>query len=155
MRESPQIPVDPLVASGRTLRLVTRSRTYQVKDAARLAGVSVRTLHHYDSIGLLVPQIRTTAGYRLYTDADLFRLQQILIGRALGFTLEEVRHVLDDPGFDRKAALLDQRQHLSKRVQQAEAMIRAIDVALSGFGDHKEGEMKMELLFEGFDASRY
>ena len=61
--------------------VVTRSRTFQVKDVARLAGVSVRTLHHYDSIGLLVPRIRTDAGYRLYTDADLLRLQQILIGR--------------------------------------------------------------------------
>ena len=98
---------------------MTRSRTYQVKDAARLAGVSVRTLHHYDSIGLLVPGARTAAGYRLYTDADLLRLQQILIGRELGLSLEEIRRALDDPRFDRKAALLDQRERLRERVQQA------------------------------------
>jgi DNA-binding transcriptional MerR regulator len=55
---------------------VTGSRTYQVKDVARLAGVSVRTLHHYDAIGLLVPGTGTDAGYRLYTDSDLLRLQQ-------------------------------------------------------------------------------
>ena len=134
---------------------MTRSRTYQVKDAARLAGISVRTLHHYDSIGLLIPGARTAAGYRLYTDADLLRLQQILIGRELGLSLEEIRRALDDPRFDRKAALLDQRERLRERVQQAEAMIRAIDVALDAFDGHKKGEMKMEDLFEGFDASRY
>jgi DNA-binding transcriptional MerR regulator len=136
--------------------VVTRSRTFQVKDVARLAGVSVRTLHHYDSIGLLVPEIRTAAGYRVYTDADLIRLQQILIGRELGLSLEEIRRLLDDPGFDRVAALLDQRERLRERVQQTEAMIRAVDAALAGLdGDQKDAEMNMEDLFQGFDPSRY
>ena len=94
---------------------MTHSRTYQVKDVARLTGVSVRTLHHYDAIGLLVPGGRTAAGYRLYPDADLLRRQQILIGRELGLPLEEIRPSLDDPRFDRKAALLDQRQRLHDR----------------------------------------
>jgi DNA-binding transcriptional MerR regulator len=135
---------------------VTRSRTYQVKDVAHLAGVSVRALHHYDSIGLLVPQARTAAGYRLYTDTDLFRLQQILIGRELGLSLEEIRRGLDDPRFDRKTALLDQRARLIARLRQSEAMIRAIDAALASLdGDQKDAEMKMEDLFEGFDPSRY
>ena len=135
---------------------MTRSRTYQVKDVAQLAGVSVRTLHHYDSIGLLVPEARTAAGYRLYTDADLFRLQQILIGRELGLSLEEIRRALEDPRFDRKTALLDQRERLIVRVRQSEAMIRAIDAALAGLdGDQKDAQMKMENLFQGFDPSRY
>ena len=135
---------------------MTRSRTYQVKDVARLAGVSVRTLHHYDSIGLLVPGTRTAAGYRLYSDSDLLRLQQILIGRELGLSLEEIRRSLDDPHFDRKAALLDQRERLRGRARQAEAMIRAIDVALASFdGSRKKGEMKMEDLFKGFNPSQY
>lgn len=135
---------------------MTRSRTYQIKDVAQLAGVSVRTLHHYDSIGLLVPEARTAAGYRLYTDADLFRLQQILIGRELGLSLEEIRRALDDPRFDRKTALLDQRKRLIERVRQTEAMIRAIDAALDALQDsRKKGAMKMEDLFEGFDPSRY
>jgi MerR family transcriptional regulator, thiopeptide resistance regulator len=135
---------------------VARSRTYQVKDVARLAGVSIRTLHHYDSIGLLVPGTRTAAGYRLYTEADLFRLQQILIGRELGLSLEEIRRSLDDPRFDRKAALLDQRERLRDRASQTEAMIRAIDVALAALdGSRTKGETNMEDLFAGFNPSQY
>jgi MerR family transcriptional regulator, thiopeptide resistance regulator len=135
---------------------VTRSRTFQVKGVARHAGVSVRTLHHYDSIGLLVPEIRTAAGYRVYTDADLLRLQQILIGRELGLSLEEIRRSLDDPRFDRKTALLDQRERLRERAQQAEAMIRAIDVALDVLDrGGKKGEMRMEDLFEGFNPAQF
>lgn len=61
-----------------------KGRTYQVSEVARIAGVSVRALHHYDAIGLLVPRGRTEAGYRLYNGEDLLRLQQILIGRELG-----------------------------------------------------------------------
>ena len=143
---------------------MTRSRTYQVKDVARLTGVSIRTLHHYDAIGLLVPGNRTRAGYRLYTDADLLRLQQILIGRELGLPLEEIRRSLDDPRFDRKAALLDQRQRLCERARQADAMIRAIDTALACMDEARRrpardgtttGEINMADLFNGFDPSRY
>ena len=135
---------------------MTRLRSFQVKDVARLTGVSVRTLHHYDAIGLLVPAIRTDAGYRVYTEADLLRLQQILIGRELGLSLEEIRRSLDERGFDRTAALLDQRERLRKRVQQTEAMIRAVDAALGSIaGDQKDGEMNMADLFQGFDPSGY
>ena len=133
---------------------MTLSRTYQVKDVAKLTGVSIRTLHHYDAIGLLVPGSRTTAGYRLYTDADLLRLQQILIGRELGLPLEEIRRSLDDPRFDRKGALLDQRQRLCERARQADAMIRAIDAALAACST-TSGEINMADLFNGFDSSRY
>ena len=135
---------------------MTRSRTYQVKDAARIAGISVRTLHHYEAIGLLVPGNRTAAGYRLYADDDLLRLQQILIGRALGLSLEDIRRSLDDPRFDRKAALLNQKARLRERARETEAMIRAIDVALSAVdGKGKKGVLKMEELFEGFNPSQY
>jgi DNA-binding transcriptional MerR regulator len=134
---------------------VPRSRTYQVKDAARLTGISVRTLHHYDAIGLLVPGTRTAAGYRLYTEADMLRLQHILIGRELGLPLEEIRKSLDDPRFDREAVLLDQRARLRDRARQAEAMIRAVDVALAALDGSHMGEINMTELFEGFDPSRY
>lgn len=135
---------------------MTRSRTYQVKDVARLTGVSVRTLHHYDAIRLLVPSGRTAAGYRLYTDADLLRLQQILIGRELGLPLEEIRRSLENPRFDRKTVLLDQRQRLRDRAHQTAAMIRAIDAALAALdGRRTKGAINMHDLFEGFDSSRY
>jgi MerR family transcriptional regulator, thiopeptide resistance regulator len=135
--------------------VVTRSRTYQVKDVARLTGVSVRTLHHYDALGLLSPGARTAAGYRLYTDADLLRLQQILIGRELGLPLEEIRRSLDDPRFDRRTALLDQRERLRDRARHTDAMIRAIDAALAAFGGGTTGAFNMAELFDGFDPSRY
>jgi len=138
--------------------VVTRSRTsrtYQVKDVVRLTGVSIRTLHHYDAIGLLVPSARTAAGYRLYTDADLLRLQHILIERELGLPLEAIRRSLDDPRFDRRAALLGQRERLRERARQTEAMIRAVDAALAAIDGGATGEGTMSELFDGFDPSRY
>ena len=87
-------------------------RTYQVKDVAELSGLSIRALHHYDEIGLLIPSARSTAGYRLYNDDDLLRLQQIMIGRELGLALEDIRRSLDDPSFDRRRLLLTQRAEL-------------------------------------------
>jgi DNA-binding transcriptional MerR regulator len=71
-----------------------------VGEVAALAGVTVRTLHHYDRIGLLSPSGRTTAGYRRYSAADLDRLHQVLLYRELGFPLEEVATLLDDPSAD-------------------------------------------------------
>ena len=135
---------------------MARSQTFQVKDVARVAGVSVRTLHHYDSIGILVPRLRTDAGYRVYTHDDLLRLQQILIGRELGLSLEEIRRSLEDPGFDQKTSLIGQRKRLWERVQQTEAMIRAVDAALEAL-DEGQGEnaMNVEDLFQGFDPAKY
>ncbi|HLV65537.1 MAG TPA: MerR family transcriptional regulator [Polyangiaceae bacterium] len=131
-------------------------RSYRVKDVARIAGVSVRTLHHYDEIGLLVPSARSDAGYRLYDDDDLLRLQQILIGRALGLSLEQIRRSLDDPSFDRRRALLEQREELARRAEQTAAMIRAIDEALSILDGNERGEaMDMKALFDGFDPAKY
>jgi DNA-binding transcriptional MerR regulator len=83
--------------------------SHRIAEVARLAGVSVRTLHHYDEIGLLVPSARSEAGYRLYDEADLLRLQQILVGRELGLSLEAIGRFLDEPEFDRRQALLDAR----------------------------------------------
>src|SRR4051812_504813 len=108
---------------------MARPRSYQVKEVAELVGVSVRALHYYDELGLLVPSGRTDAGYRLYDTDDLLRLQQILICRELGLPLEEIRRWLTDPSFDRKRALVAQRAALEKRAQQTQAMLRAVDAA--------------------------
>ena len=70
-----------------------------VKEVSRLTGVSVRTLHHYDAIGLLKPTRVTEAGYRLYDEESLQRLQTILLFRELQFPLKEIKEILDSPGF--------------------------------------------------------
>jgi len=140
---------------------MAKLRTYQVKDVARIAGVSVRTLHHYDAIGLLTATGRTGAGYRFYNDDDLLRLQQILIGRELGMSLEQIRSSLDDPSFDRRAALERQRQQILERTQRAAEMLRAIDAALATLnedgGKTMQDMTKEELtsLFDGFDPTLY
>lgn len=85
-----------------------------VGQVSELAGVSIRTLHYYDRIGLLCPSSRTDAGYRLYSDEDLRRLQQILLFRELEFSLEDIRRVLDSPGFDRDRALAQQLAFLDE-----------------------------------------
>ena len=86
-----------------------------VGEVAELAGVTVRTLHHYDELGLLSPSERSGAGYRLYSHDDLERLQEILIWRQLGFSLVEIVSLLDDPGHDRLAALERQRELVGAR----------------------------------------
>jgi DNA-binding transcriptional MerR regulator len=132
-------------------------RTYRIKEVAELAGVTVRTLHHYDAIGLLTPSSRSGAGYRLYDDADLLRLQQILIGRELGLPLEAIRRSLDDPRFDRRAALRTQRAELATRAERVERMVRAIDAALALL-DQQETTMTtgdMKNIFDGFDSEQY
>jgi DNA-binding transcriptional MerR regulator len=131
-----------------------KERRYQVKEAAKIAGVSVRTLRHYDEIGLLVPKVRSGAGYRLYGDDELLRLQQICIGRELGLPLEEIRKALDDPGFDQRSALKAQRLLLMSRAQTTASMIRAVDAALSMLNNHGDA-MSAKQLFEGFDSSQY
>ena len=97
-----------------------------VKEVAKLTGVSVRTLHHYDAIGLLHPTRVTDAGYRLYDDAALGRLQTILLFRQLQFPLKHIKEILDSPQFDPMAALEDQikllqlqRQHLDNLISHA------------------------------------
>ena len=79
--------------------LAMRSEALKVGELARRTGLTVRTLHHYDEIGLLKPSLHTEAGYRLYTGPDIARLQQVVSLRQLGLSLEEVRNCLDRPGF--------------------------------------------------------
>ena len=89
----------------------------RVGELARRTGLTVRTLHHYDEIGLLKPSLHSEAGYRLYTAADVVRLQQVLSLRQLGFSLEKVRDCLDRPGF---APLEVVRLHVARLREQIE-----------------------------------
>lgn len=88
------------------------------------AGVSVRTLHHYDAIGLLLPPTKLTeAGYRLYDNTALARLQSILLFRELEFPLRTIQRILNDPNFDQAAALADQIKLLELRQEQLGRLI--------------------------------
>ncbi len=97
-----------------------------VHEVSELSGVSIRTLHHYDAVGLLKPTCVTQAGYRLYDDMALERLQTILFFRELQFSLKEIRTILDDPGFDQKEAL---RQQIRLLELQKERIGRLISYA--------------------------
>jgi DNA-binding transcriptional MerR regulator len=98
-----------------------------VGEVAALAGVTVRTLHHYDRIGLLSPSGRTGAGYRQYGPADLDRLHQVLLYRELGFPLEEIATLLDSPDADPEAHLRRQHALLRDRLERTQAMVAAVE----------------------------
>ena len=94
-----------------------------IHEVSQLAGVSVRTLHHYDAIGLLPPTALTEAGYRLYDDTALARLQSILLFRELEFPLKDIKRILDDPHFNQAAALADQIKLLALRRERLGRLI--------------------------------
>jgi MerR family transcriptional regulator, thiopeptide resistance regulator len=104
--------------------------SYTVGRLAEIAHVTVRALHHYDEIGLLSPSDRSSAGYRRYHDADLERLQQILYYRELGFSLEEIAAIIDDPHADAAGHLRRQHELLTGRLKRLQEMVTAIEFAM-------------------------
>src|SRR5215475_876430 len=104
--------------------------TYTVGQVAGLAGVTVRTLHHYDQIGLLRPGHRSHTGYRRYRDDDLERLQHILYYRELGFPLDEIAVLLGDQLADHRAHLARQHDLLTGRIRRLNDMVRAVERAM-------------------------
>ncbi|MGR3936139.1 MerR family transcriptional regulator [Streptomyces sp. BRA346] len=130
--------------------------SYSVGQVAGFAGVTVRTLHHYDEIGLLRPSTRSTAGHRRYDDADLDRLQSILFYRELGFPLDEVAVLLDDPDADPQAHLRRQHSLLTDRIEQLQKMAAAVEHAMEArkMGINLTPEEKFEV-FGDFDPDQY
>lgn len=110
---------------------------WQIGETARRAGVSVRTLRHYDAIGLLVPCEITQAGYRLYDADAMVRLEQILYFRELGFALEEIREIMTSPEYDAREAMKRQRELLQMQKMRINAMIERLDEAIAGHGTPK------------------
>jgi DNA-binding transcriptional MerR regulator len=100
---------------------------YSVKQIAQLAGVSVRTLHLYDQVGLLKPAVRTRAGYRQYGEAELLRLQQILFYRELDMPLKAIAEILNDPHFDQIRALAGHKTALQVRRDRLSTLLKTID----------------------------
>lgn len=98
-----------------------------VGATARLVGITVRTLHHYDQIGLVVPSGRTATGYRVYDDADVERLHRVLTYRELGFSLEQIATLLDDPSADAMAHLEAQHALLLNRIDRLHRMVASVE----------------------------
>jgi DNA-binding transcriptional MerR regulator len=129
---------------------------FTVGELAKLTGITVRTLHHYDEIGLVQPSDRSRAGYRLYDEGDVLRLQQVLLYRELGLPLDRIAAVLDDPGHSAHASLLEHREVLVQKRARIDAMLAALDSALR----HEKGRTAMKpedvkTMFEGFDPAQY
>ena len=123
-----------------------------VGQVAEQFGVTVRTLHHYDEIGLLVPSERTSAGYRLYTAEDITRLQHVVVYRRLGFPLEEIALLLDELSADVSEHLRRQRAAVLSRLDEMRDLVTAIDRALEKemSGNKLTKEEQKELFGDGF-----
>lgn len=129
------------------------AQAYTVRQVAEMAGVTVRTLHHYDALGLLTPSARSAAGYRLYGEADLLRLQQILFFRELGFPLEQIRAILEDPHFDQARALEGHREMLALERDRLARLIATVDKTLAKLREDNMG-MTDEELYAGFSQEQ-
>ncbi|MFJ9079119.1 MerR family transcriptional regulator [Streptomyces sp. NPDC102278] len=129
---------------------------HSVGQVAGFAGVTVRTLHHYDEIGLLSPSGRNHAGHRRYDDADLDRLQRILFYRELGFPLDEVAVLLDDPDSDPREHLRRQHALLTDRIARLQQMAKAVEHAMEAkrMGIDLTPEERFEV-FGDKDPARY
>lgn len=130
-------------------------RGYTVGEVARMAHVTVRALHHWDALGLLVPSERGENGYRRYLGPDLDRLHELLVLRELGFGLEEVARLLDAGAEVRRKALEARRVRLVEESRRTRSVIRAVDAALAALrGDTEMSEKRFEG-FEDFDHAKY
>jgi DNA-binding transcriptional MerR regulator len=122
---------------------------FTVKQLADVAGVSARTLHYYDQIGLLKPAHYGENGYRYYGEEAALRLQQILFYKEMDFSLDRIGELLDRPDFATVQALQNHRQALQQRAVRLDGLIQTVDRTIL----HLKGELAMrtEELFEGFD----
>ena len=116
----------------------------KISEVAKLTGITVRTLHYYDEIGLLKPDGVTEVGYRVYSDADLELLQQILFFRELDFPLEDIRRIMQNPAYDREDALRKQKELLLQKRGRLDRLIALVDSTLKG---------ERDMSFRQFDAT--
>jgi Predicted transcriptional regulators len=123
----------------------------KVKEVADLVGISVRTLHHYDEIGLLIPEETTDSGYRIYSERNLEQLQQILFFRELGFPLRQIKAIVTSPTFDKREALEMHRQMLLEKRRKLDQLLQTVERTIR----HDKGEIRMsqQEKFKGFDFS--
>ncbi|MUT65283.1 MerR family transcriptional regulator [Paenibacillus sp. NEAU-GSW1] len=124
----------------------------KVNEAAKIAGVSVRTLHYYDKIGLLKPSQIGENGYRFYGEADFARLQQILFFKELDFSLEDIKAILDNPGFDRRSALESHMELLVEKKRRIERIIASVEQTIQSIRGGTT--MSKQEMFEPFDMKK-
>jgi DNA-binding transcriptional MerR regulator len=129
---------------------LNNAKTYSVSQLSKLAGVSVRTLHYYDQIGLLVPVRRKDNGYREYHQKHLVLLQQILIYREIDFSIEETKKLLNAEDFDLIVALESQKSTLLKRQENTASMIKSIETTMNTLKEKRN----REILFEGIPTEK-
>ncbi|MDQ3733275.1 MAG: MerR family transcriptional regulator [Actinomycetota bacterium] len=137
--------------------MTTTETSFSIGELADLAGVTVRTLHHYDRIGLVRPGLRTAAGYRRYSDEDADRLARVLGYRELGFALVAIRDILDDPDTDPMEHLRRQRRKLAERIERLRRIVASIDTTLEAQAMGTTGLTPAEKLevFGDFDPDEY
>ncbi len=123
---------------------------YTVNKLAQLAGVSVRTLHYYDEVGLLKPTKIEKNGYRQYGQNEFLRLQQILFFRELDFSIEDIKRIMNSPGFDMKRALLDHRAMIELKKKRLSGLVKTIDKTLIKL--EKDKPMDEQDLKETYDT---
>jgi len=127
-------------------------RTYTIGELAKLAGVSVRTLHHYDQIGLLRPETRDTGNdYRRYGREDLFRLQQILFFRELDIPLQKIKQILANPNTERLALLRQHQHNLGLRINQLQTLQSTLEKTIQNLQEENSMPLTDQELYEGFD----
>jgi len=107
---------------------------YMINEISKLTGVSIRMLHHYDKIGLLVPSKRNNSNYRVYSEEDVARLYQILLFKELEFSLKDIKSILDDEGFDKEEALRVQKKLILEKKKRLEKIIESIDDTINNMG---------------------
>ncbi len=130
--------------------------SYTVHSLAQLAGISVRTLHYYDEIGLLKPSVIKKNGYRYYEDAELIRLQQILFFRELEFPLEDIKRMLNRPQFSVVEALKDQKKLIRLKQARLEKLINSINKTIKTMSNnHKINDEELYDVFKDAEVKQY
>ena len=120
----------------------------RISEVAKLTGITVRTLHYYDEIGLLKPSEITEAGYRLYSREDLEILQQILFFRELDFPLSQIKEIMNNPNYDKEEALKKQKELLIQQRQRIEGLIKLIEKRIEGENNMSFKEFDMNEIEE-------
>ena len=120
----------------------------RISEVAKLTGITVRTLHYYDEIGLLKPSEITEAGYRLYSREDLEILQQILFFRELDFPLSQIKEIMNNPNYDKEEALKKQKELLLQQRQRIEGLIKLIEKRIEGDNNMSFKEFDMNEIEE-------